>query len=181
MTLNDAVRELIRECDLTHVENNCIVLKDHKSCMTVHITEAPKPVWDITAIRLEPETCFPCIVKDWKQICDYLLIIKQESHHHAVFIELKKSMRDGAKDQLRSSLPILRYITSICKIEDNVNERIRVGYIIIAKKIRRFKPRTKEKKQVCIYRNEEIVEHKGIQIKMFIKKDKIPVRKLIMR
>jgi len=180
MTLNEAVRIVIKEDKWTSVnENNCIILRERKPKMTVHLTEAPEPTWIITAIHLESGAYLP-FVEDgpWKRICDYLLIVKHNSDYHAVFIELKRTMRESqaAKEQLRRSFPILPYILSVCKIEYKVNEEISAKYIIIAEK---NSPRF-DKQPVKPSKNETTEKYKGIKIKRFIGTN-IPIEKLIKR
>ncbi len=51
------------------------------------------------------------------QICDYLLIFELEGKDHAIFIELKKTLRgdNRPKDQLLRSLPLLKYLQPYVK------------------------------------------------------------------
>ena len=56
---------------------------------------------------------------DWNQICDYLLIGQWDGSHYVIFVELKNKLREEeeAKEQLRRSLPIWKYLLSVCEVE----------------------------------------------------------------
>ena len=75
----------------------------------------------------------------WKQVCDYLLVVESADKIHAVFIELKKTLtkEERPREQLRRSPPLLEYLLSVCKIEDNSIDttRINTNYFIIGEKL----------------------------------------------
>ena len=78
-------------------------------------------------------------VKDrWNQICDYLLIGQSDGSHYAIFVELKKTLREEEKpkEQLRRSLPILEYLLSACAVEYGSTEKsnLTIRYVLIAEK-----------------------------------------------
>ena len=54
-----------------------------------------------------------------KQICDYLVLTESGDRIHAIFVELKKTKKsdDKPREQLRRSLPILKYLRSVWEIE----------------------------------------------------------------
>ena len=78
----------------------------------------------------------------WKQICDYLVVFEAAGQHHAVFIELKKTLRDDAmyrpKNQLLRSLPILKYLQSLCEINSEPGQKdtscLSIHYCLIGEK-----------------------------------------------
>ena len=76
---------------------------------------------------------------DWRQICDYLLIGQSNGSDCAIFVELKKTLREEEKpkEQLRRSLPILEYLLSICAVEYSNGKKFKpaLRYILIAEKL----------------------------------------------
>ena len=61
------------------------------------------------------------MVKDGqcKKVCDYLLVATVDGLGYACFIELKRTLTDetDAREQLRRSLPMLKYLRTVCEIE----------------------------------------------------------------
>ena len=73
----------------------------------------------------------------WNQICDYLLIGQSNGRDYAVFVELKKTLREEEKpkEQLRRSLPILDYLLSVCAVEHGGGEHnLTIRYVLIAER-----------------------------------------------
>ena len=99
--------------------DDAVILKerDAQAKMKVEVTGISKP---FLAIRLNKLSHLSAL-KDggWKQICDYLLIGRSDGKAYAVFVELKKTLRGEEKprEQLLRSLPILKYLFSVCEIE----------------------------------------------------------------
>ena len=111
--------------------------KDKQSEMRIAIREVPASFLAIQMTGHLSQLKRGKKGQDWNRICDYLLIYQEEDKHHAIFIELKKSLTDkeSSKKQLRRSLPILDYLRSVCKIESGVEEKIlSVKYVLIAEK-----------------------------------------------
>jgi len=78
-------------------------------------------------------------VKDgpWKKICDYLIVHQSDEQDAALFVELKKTLRDGqdGREQLRRSLPILDYLLGICEIHFSTRRpRGKVAYALIGER-----------------------------------------------
>ena len=114
-----------------------VELKDKQSKMKIAIREVPA---SFLAIKMEAQWSQLKKGKkgqDWNKICDYLLIYQEKDKHHAIFIELKKSLdkKELGKKQLKRSLPVLDYLCSVCKIESGIEEKIlSVKYVLIAEK-----------------------------------------------
>ena len=111
--------------------------KDKQSNMRVTIREVPASFLAIQMTGHLSQLKRGKKGQDWNKICDYLLIYQEGDKHHAIFIELKKSLADkeSSKKQLKRSLPILDYLRSVCKIESGVEEEIlSVKYVLIAEK-----------------------------------------------
>ena len=132
--------------------------KDKQSNMRITIREVPASFLAIQMTGHLSQLKRGKKGQDWNKICDYLLIYQEEDEHHAIFIELKKSLADkeSSKKQLKRSLPILDYLRSVCKIESGVEEEIlSVKYVLIAEKSsdRLDKQRTKVKPSEMIEEN----------------------------
>ncbi len=70
-----------------------------------------------------------------KKICDCLIVLRNDERYEAVLVEMKKTMRHGdetAKEQLRRSLPLLKYLKSVCAIEYRSKPSVRVHYAVVA-------------------------------------------------
>ena len=55
----------------------------------------------------------------WKQSCDYMLVFRGDRMDHVLFVELKKTLngnRSKGFEQLRLSLPLLKYLDSVCEL-----------------------------------------------------------------
>ena len=101
--------------------------------------------------------------------CDYLLITEKSGLVSVVFIELKKTLSDGAHEQLRRSLPFLDYLCSVCSVEAQADFRESIDsidYFIIAEKYNdRFdKQRVKVPPQRRIWRE----SYKDITVNAFV-------------
>jgi len=74
-------------------------------------------------------------------VCDYLIILGCGDECSAVFVELKKTFgyRNKAPEQLRRSLPLLRYLEALYSVESRrTDEPARVAYAVVYEKGRRF-------------------------------------------
>ena len=70
----------------------------------------------------------------WKKTCDYLLLTQICGEDHAVFVELKKSLRSRGdpEEQLLRSRPILEYLLAVCDTEKSGKLlRPSVSYVIV--------------------------------------------------
>lgn len=97
----------------------CLVekLKERRN-MRFEVNDLPA---SIAAIRVEKVNHLPGVREDrFRKICDYLLVARIDGQFHAVFIEMKATLREKEKEpkeQLVRSLPILEYLKSVCRVE----------------------------------------------------------------
>ena len=95
-----------------------VTLRDHQSRMEVELTGVSAP---FLAIRISPRMHMRGLRDrpDVKKSCDYLLIGQWDGSHYVIFVELKNKLREEeeAKEQLRRSLPIWKYLLSVCEVE----------------------------------------------------------------
>ena len=123
-----------------------VTLEDSQSDMEVKLIRVPMPFLAIPMssepirgkrTNLDPSH-LPALQdrSDLKKICDYLLIGQSDGNDYAIFVELKKTLReeeDKPKEQLRRSLPILDYLLSVCAVEHGSGEHnLTIRYILIA-------------------------------------------------
>ena len=123
-----------------------VTLQDSQSNMEVKLIRVPMPFLTIPMshepirgkrTNLDPSH-LPALQDrgDLKKICDYLLIGQSDGNDYAIFVELKKTLReeeDKPNEQLRRSLPILDYLLSVCAVEHGSGEHnLTIGYILIA-------------------------------------------------
>ena len=123
-----------------------VTLEDSQSDMEVKLIRVPMPFLAISMshepirgkrTNLDPSH-LPALQDrgDLKKICDYLLIGQSDGNDYAIFVELKKTLReeeDKPKEQLRRSLPILDYLLSVCTVEyGSVEHNLTIRYILIA-------------------------------------------------
>lgn len=85
--------------------------------MQVTVTGLPKDAIVINLNRIGSLTG----IKDglWKRACDYLIVFHDGNRDGGLFLELKRTLRGGTNDgheQLRRSLPILRYLQTMCAV-----------------------------------------------------------------
>lgn len=109
---------------------------EEKSVMKVEITQMPPEA--VTANLRHIGRLKGVGEGPWRQLCDYLIVCRNGNGSVAIFVELKKNLKDDNKgqEQLRRSLPILEYLHSVCQIEfdTNNNEPLTVRYFLIGQK-----------------------------------------------
>ena len=79
-----------------------------------------------------------------KKSCDYVLIGQSDGNDYVIFVELKNKLREEeeAKEQLRRSLPILKYLLSVCEVEaerefSDWRPNLTPRYVLIAEQLSR--------------------------------------------
>ena len=117
--LSTQLNEIIADKALVSSKTDREMILEEKNVMKVAVTQMPS---DVTVVDMDRVGHLPG-VKDGelKQICDYLLVCECKDTDHAIFVELKKTLKENKKgmegmEQLRRSLPILKYLHSACQI-----------------------------------------------------------------
>ena len=138
-TLNAQLENVLEEKVLgtTPDTSNFITLREKQPGMEVAVSGVPDPV---TTIHFTKKFGHLSVLKtgDWKKICDYLLIYQIGEAHHAMFIELKKTLDGGQhpKEQLRRSRPLLEYLLAVCRIESKeALPTPSMSYVLIGERI----------------------------------------------
>ena len=112
--------------------------------MEVEVRQAPSTT---TAIRLPESTAHSILRRSkggfWLRSCDYLLVDEGERECRVAMVELKSDLhKDGrGLEQLRRTLPLAKYILSVCEVELQYKWRHRFNYVLIAEKSGRLDKR----------------------------------------
>ena len=118
-----------------------VTLRDHQSRMEVELTGVSAP---FLAIRISPRMHMRGLQDrpDVKKSCDYLLIGQLDDIDYVIFVELKNKLREEeeAKEQLRRSLPIWKYLLSVCEVEaerefSDGQSNLTLRYVLIAERL----------------------------------------------
>ncbi len=167
MAINSVLKRVLKKKFVeTPKKNKTITLWEKKQDVDMEVEIVTQSA-AVIAIRMGDKNHLP-IMQDgrWKRVCDYLLVVESADEIHAVFIELKKNLaqKGRASEQLRRSLPLLVYLLSVCKIEDNSIDttRLNTNYFIFGQK----KQKNIDKESVRIDNNKIIEKklYKGIEI-----------------
>lgn len=125
----------------------------------------------ITAVRLSKTSHLSALARGkgcgWNKICDYMLCDDLGDKCHITLIELKKTLREGrseAFEQLRRSLPVAKYLISVCSVERHTSWQYEVSYVLIAQKqVARL-----DKQGVHPQPGPRRIEHDGINVSVFV-------------
>jgi len=137
VSLHSWLRENLAENVRTQTSH--VILLEEKNDevdMTVKIVRVPDTV---TTIRLDKVGHLSALTgKGWQQICDYLLVAQSDDRYHAIFVELKQTLRADTKhrEQLRRSLPLLHYFLSAFHVDGGFMlsaSEFLVSYFLIGK------------------------------------------------
>ncbi len=119
------------------VKEGVAVLRE-KDVMTVKLIAVPAGA---TVINMEKMGSLSGVLDKFLSRSDYLVLFQENGADAAVFVELKKTLREGAKgfEQLRMSLPYLQYLKSLCNIVfEHVGQpshHISVHYVLVGKQV----------------------------------------------
>ena len=167
MSLAENLKTILAHRVLVESNSDSSTVLKEKNGMEVKITQMPQ---EAVATDLRKTSHLSC-TRDggrWKQICDYLLVFSNSDKSIAILIELKKTLKEDSKpkEQLRRSLPLLKYLHSVCHIEFNVKKSkpLTVRYFLIGEK---NSPRF-DKQPVKPHSEVEKENYKNIEIYTFV-------------
>ena len=176
---SEQIREILEDKVLVSLTNGSMILQE-KGVMKVEVVGIPSGVTAIDIDQLAGERgksdSLPS-VKDgpWKQHCDYLLVCEDENGEAAIFVELKKTLKQREKgmEQLRRSLPLLEYLCSICRIHQNMqpdDSRVDARYILIRDAVSRTRDADSriDKQPVRPGRTLSTESYKNITVNIFV-------------
>lgn len=140
-----------------------VALKEHK-VMTVTIAGLPA---DTVVIDLDRLGSLAGIQNGaWKKASDYLIVFHDGTQDSALFIELKRTLTEGAADgreQLRRSLPILHYLATMCSIHFNAMTNRKPAMVRYALIGNRGSPRL-DKQRVRANSAPQVERYKNIRV-----------------
>ena len=121
-------------------QNGLLTLREDRGDdlqMKVEVRQVPSTT---TAIRLPESTAHSILRqsrgKSWLKSCDYLLVDEGERECRVAMVELKSQLHqdDRGLEQLRRTLPLAKYILSVCEVELQCSWCHRFNYVLIAEK-----------------------------------------------
>lgn len=143
-------------------------LHDPKSGMTYDVTGLSD---EAVAIRVDTIQHLKALASkdDLRLVCDYLLVerVLDDTGPLAVLLELKKTIGydKRPREQLRRSLPILRYLQSACEVHFRKKVTFQERYILVGSA---FHP-SFDKQPVTFANGQPRFEnHRGIVIKVLV-------------
>ena len=118
-----------------------IILRERKANMSVEVTSDRTRVVTLNMSKIGHLRAI-CEHAGLKRVCDYFLVSRIDGTWHAVLVELKKTLESSGnfREQLRRSLPIVKYLVSVVEIEyeQDVTE-LEISYASIFERLgRRF-------------------------------------------
>ena len=108
-----------------------------RAAMSVQVTRVPPAA---TVVSLGRASQHPILRQSqgqsWLRICDYAVFVEHENHCEVVMVELKTTLqkRSDGLEQLRRSLPLAKYLLSVCEVELTASWPCRFGYALLAEK-----------------------------------------------
>ena len=164
--LAEKVRSVLEERARVPVMDGAVLLRERR-VMDVKVVAVPQ---DSTVISLEKIGSLGGIKGKFHSRCDYLILFRLNGKDAAVFIELKKKIRETSKglEQLRMSLPYLTYLRSLCQVVFNGEKRnmprVSIHYVLIGKRATPFF----DKHRVSEVRDFSSVIHHGIEVRIVV-------------
>ena len=134
--LAENLKTILTRKVLAKSNSDSVTTLEEKSVMKVEITQMPpeavtanlRHIGELSGVGTGP----------WRQLCDYLIVCRNGNESVAILVELKKNLKGDNKgqEQLRRSLPLLKYLRSVCHIEfdKNRHETLTVKYFLIGQK-----------------------------------------------
>ena len=108
-----------------------------RSSMHVQVSHVPSTSM---VISLQKSSQHPILRaspgKSWMKICDYMLINDGADDCKVMMVELKSTLQKRAEglEQLRRSLPIAKYLLTVCEVELRRSWPCQFSYVLIAEK-----------------------------------------------
>lgn len=117
VTLESQLQAIVKSTALVAVDNS-ITLREAQADMVVTVTAGEIRV---VALNMNRIGHLSAVREDrsLKRLCDFLLVANVDGTCEAILVELKKTLRlsDDSKEQLRRSLPIVKYLASVIEVQ----------------------------------------------------------------
>lgn len=167
-SLAEKVWSVLEERARIPVKNGTILLRE-KRVMDVKVVAVPQ---GSTVISLEKIGSLGGVRGKFQSRCDYLVLFRLDGKDTAVFIEIKKRIRETSKglEQLRMSPPYLAYLRSLCQVVFNGKKgnipQISIHYVLVGKRTTPFF----DKQRVSDAQGFPIVTYQGIEVRIVVGK-----------
>ena len=160
------VRSVLEKRARVPVRDGAILLRE-KRVMDVKVVAVPQ---GSTVISLEKIGSLGGIKGKFHSRCDYLVLFRLNGKDTAVFIELKKKIRETTRglEQLRMSLPYLTYLRSLCQVVFNGETRNMSRASIHSVLIGKRKTPLFDKQNVSEVRDFSSVIYHGIEVRIVV-------------
>lgn len=108
-----------------------------RSSMRVQVSGVPSTA---TVVSLQRASQHPILQdargRSWNKICDYMLVDEGAADCAITMVELKTTLQNRSEglEQLRRSLPMAKYLLTVCEVERRRSWPCRFSYALIAEK-----------------------------------------------
>ena len=159
---SEHLQQVLQKSRVTYSSTNQVVLQGAHTKFSINDVPSPSVV-----VNLDKVGHLGALKKERRRltsICDYLLIIAKDAHVDVTFVEMKETLREFEKsrEQLVRTIPILKYLLSVCEIEFGTIFKVVQRFVVLASKReeRIDKHRTKIKSRYLRSKT----RHKGFDI-----------------
>lgn len=145
VTLRELRRGKPMEVQVSHVPSTATVISLNKTSQHPILRAPPRPTR-----------------RSWQRICDYLLIDEGLDDCRVTMVELKSTLDMSIEglEQLRRSLPIAKYLLSVCEVELQRSWPGQFSYALIAEKRARHIDKQPVRPRIDI----ETQDYEGIRV-----------------
>ena len=108
-----------------------------RTAMSVQVASVPATATVISLGRVSQNSILrQSQGKSWLRICEYAVFVEHEDRCEVVMVELKTTLqkRSEGLEQLRRSLPLAKYLLSVCEVELTSSWPCRFSYALLAEK-----------------------------------------------
>lgn len=130
---------LVKIGDADDASTPYVVLRERKANMSVRVMDVPASsaivrigrMQHLKGIRSEGHR---------KKICDYLIVMSDGQKSWAVLVEMKKTLSgaDLAKEQLRRSVPVVKYLQSLCEVDAEQPMQVVLRHVLLVEKTNKW-------------------------------------------
>ena len=140
VSLESGLQDVIEPATFVETfEGGKIMLRERQAPMSVEVTSGSTRVTALNMSKIGHLSAI-CERRGLKRICDYFLVASIDGTCHAVLVELKKTLGSSGnfREQLRRSLPVVKYLVSVVEIEYEQDfTELEVSYVSIFEKLSR--------------------------------------------
>lgn len=132
-TFSDRLKHVLRDSTINSTNaDGTTILRDEKTCFV--ITGLPPSSIVVKMEKIGHLNTLEGRKLRWR--CDYLISVAHDDHDQIILLETKKTLHDSSrpKEQIRRSIPILKYLVSLCEIENERSWNIIKYFSVIAEK-----------------------------------------------